>query len=111
MSALYDALPHRRAIIDRRAIWDALIPLGEGDAAWPLVKAMQAALPGYADRPAFIGWGLEDFVFDRHFLYAFRAALPDAEMHVFADANHYVLEDKHEVLVPAIRRFLETHPA
>ncbi len=31
MSALYDALPHRRAIIDRRAIWDALIPLGEGD--------------------------------------------------------------------------------
>jgi len=83
------------------------IPLGEGDAAWPLVKAMQAALPGYADRPAFIGWGLKDFVFDRHFLDGFRAALPNAEVHAFADANHYVLEDKHEVLVPAIREFLD----
>ena len=86
------------------------IPLGEGDCAWPLLKAMEAALPGYADRPAFIGWGLKDFVFDRHFLDGFRAALPNAEVHAFADANHYVLEDKHEVLVPAIRAFLDRHP-
>jgi haloalkane dehalogenase len=86
------------------------IPLGEGDAAWPLLKAMEGALPGYADRPAFIGWGLKDFVFDRHFLDGFRAALPSAETHAFADANHYVLEDKHEVLVPAIRKFLDAHP-
>jgi haloalkane dehalogenase len=86
------------------------IPLGEGDAAWLLVKAMQAALPAYADRPAFIGWGLRDFVFDRHFLDGFRAALPNAEVHAFEDANHYVLEDRHEVLVPAIRDFLDRNP-
>ena len=86
------------------------IPLGEGDAAWPLVKEMQAALPGYEDRPVFIGWGLKDFVFDKHFLDGFRAALPNAEVHAFDDANHYVLEDKHEVLVPAIREFLDAHP-
>ena len=86
------------------------IPLAEGDAAWPLVKAMEAALPGYADRPAFIGWGLKDFVFDKHFLDGFRAALPNAETHAFEDANHYVLEDKHEVLVPAIRAFLDRNP-
>ena len=85
------------------------IPLAEGDAAWPLVKAMEAALPAYADRPALLGWGLKDFVFDKHFLDGFRAALPDAETHAFADANHYVLEDKHEVLVPAIRAFLDRH--
>jgi haloalkane dehalogenase len=86
------------------------IPLAEGDAAWSLVKEMEAALPAYADRPAFLGWGLKDFVFDRHFLNGFRAALPDAETHAFADANHYVLEDKHEVLVPAIRKFLDANP-
>ena len=74
------------------------------------ITAAAAALPGYADRPAFIGWGLKDFVFDRHFLAGFRAALPRAEVHAFEDANHYVLEDKHEVLVPAIRKFLDTHP-
>jgi hypothetical protein len=37
------------------------------------------------------------------------AALPQAEVQAFADANHYVLEDRHEVLVPMIRRFLDAH--
>jgi haloalkane dehalogenase len=97
-----------RAIGTLRFMQD--IPLHQGDRAMPLVQAAAAALPGYADRPAFIGWGLKDFVFDRHFLAGFRAALPKAEVHAFADANHYVLEDKHEVLVPAIRKFLDTHP-
>ncbi|TAK38965.1 MAG: alpha/beta fold hydrolase [Lysobacteraceae bacterium] len=83
------------------------IPLGEGDRAWPLLVAAGERLPEYADRPAFIGWGLRDFVFDRHCLEAFRAALPGAEVHAFDDAGHYVLEDKHEVLVPAIRGFLD----
>ena len=86
------------------------IPLGEGDAAWPLLKASAAQLPNYADRPAFIGWGLRDFVFDRHFLAGFRSALPQAEVMAFADAGHYVMEDKAEVLVPAIRRFLDANP-
>ena len=63
-----------------------------------------------ADRPVFLGWGLKDFVFDRHFLDGFRAALPNAEVRAFDDANHYVLEDKHEVLVPAIREFLDRNP-
>lgn len=86
------------------------IPLREGDRAWPLLQAAADALPGYADRPAFIGWGLRDFVFDRHFLEGFRAALPRAEVHAFEDAGHYVLEDKHDILVPAIRAFLDAHP-
>ena len=87
------------------------IPLHEGDRAWPLLKAAEAALPGYHDRPAFIGWGLRDFVFDAHFLAGFRRALPRALVRDFDDAGHYVLEDKHEVLVPAIRRFLDANPA
>ena len=86
------------------------IPLAGGDRAWPLLKAAEAQLPHYADRPAFIGWGLRDFVFDRHFLDSFRRALPQAQVQAFADAGHYVLEDKHEALVPAIRAFLDAHP-
>jgi haloalkane dehalogenase len=86
------------------------IPLREGDRAWPLLVRSGEALPQYADRPAFIGWGLRDFVFDRHCLDAFRAALPRAEVHAFDDAGHYVMEDKHEVLVPAIRAFLDANP-
>ncbi|CAN5675034.1 alpha/beta fold hydrolase [soil metagenome] len=86
------------------------IPLREGDPAWALVAEAGRRLPEFADRPAFLGWGLRDFVFDQHFLDDFVDALPDAEVHAFDDAGHYVLEDRHEVLVPAIRRFLEAHP-
>ena len=86
------------------------IPLHEGDRAWPLLEQAAAALPGYADRPTFIGWGLRDFVFDHHFLDGFRRALPQAQVHAFEDAGHYVLEDKHEALVPEIRAFLDANP-
>ena len=86
------------------------IPLHAGDRAWPLLDRAGARLHEYADRPAFIGWGLRDFVFDRHSLDGFRRALPQAEVHAFEDAGHYVLEDKHEVLVPAIRTFLDANP-
>jgi len=101
--APYDSWAHRIATL--RFVQD--IPLAPGDRAWSLVAAAGEKLPQYADRPVFLGWGLRDFVFDRHFLAGFRTALPDAEQHVFADAGHYVLEDKADVLVPAIRKFLD----
>jgi cis-3-alkyl-4-acyloxetan-2-one decarboxylase len=86
------------------------IPLQSGDRAMPFVEASAAMLPTYANRPAFLGWGLRDFVFDQHFLAGFQAALPQAEVHAYYDAGHYALEDKHEVLVPLIRDFLDRHP-
>jgi cis-3-alkyl-4-acyloxetan-2-one decarboxylase len=104
--APYDSWRNRIATV--RFMQD--IPLGPDDRAWPLLEAAGRALPGYADRPAFIGWGLRDFVFDRHFLDGFRQALPQAEVEAFDDAGHYVLEDRHAVLVPRIRAFLERHP-
>ncbi len=98
----------KQAISTLRFMQD--IPLGEGDRAWAPVAESARVLHEYADRPAFIGWGLRDFVFDRHFLDGFTAALPQAEVHAFEDANHYVLEDKAGVLVPMIRDFLDRHP-
>lgn len=103
--APYDSWRNRIATL--RFVQD--IPLGEGDAAWPLLAEAGRRLPEFADRPTFIGWGLKDFVFDQHCLDAFTTALPQAQLQAFDDANHYVLEDKHAVLVPAIRRFLDTH--
>jgi haloalkane dehalogenase len=86
------------------------IPLAEGDRACALVAESGRLLPDYADRPLVIGRGLRDFVFDKHFLEGFRNALPNAEVHAYADAGHYALEDKHEVLVPLIRAFLDRNP-
>jgi haloalkane dehalogenase len=104
--APYDSWANRIATL--RFVQD--IPLQEGDPAWPLVEEAGKRLREFADRPVFIGWGLRDFVFDRHCLDTFTTALPEAEVHAFDDADHYVLEDKHEVLVPMIRAFLARHP-
>jgi cis-3-alkyl-4-acyloxetan-2-one decarboxylase len=104
--APYDSWAHRIATL--RFVQD--IPLAEGDRAWPLVEEAGRRLHEFADRPVFIGWGLRDFVFDRRCLDVFRAAWPQAEIHAFEDADHYVLEDRHEALVSAIRNFLADHP-
>jgi pimeloyl-ACP methyl ester carboxylesterase len=104
--APYDSWAHRIATL--RFVQD--IPLSPADSAWALVDDAGRRLHDFANRPTFIGWGLRDFVFDRHFLEGFTNALPNADVHAFEDAGHYVLEDKHAVLVPAIRRFLDSHP-
>ena len=104
--APYDTWANRIATL--RFVQD--IPLRQGDPAWSLVEQAGRVLPAFSDRPAFLGWGLRDFVFDGHCLDAFKRAWPRAETHAFDDANHYVLEDKHAVLVPAIRDFLGRHP-
>ncbi len=101
--APYDSWANRIATL--RFVQD--IPLAPGDPAFARVAAAGKRLREFADRPAIIGWGLEDFVFDHHFLEGFTRALPKAEVHAWADAGHYVMEDKHEVLVPAIREFLD----
>jgi haloalkane dehalogenase len=101
--APYDSWANRIATV--RFVQD--IPLKEGDRAWDLVEDAGRRLPDFANRPAFIGWGLKDFVFDHHFLEGFEAALPRAEKQIYEDAGHYVLEDKHQVLVPRIRDFLD----
>jgi haloalkane dehalogenase len=105
-NAPYDSWANRISTL--RFVQD--IPLSAKDRAWSLVEAAGQRLPSYADRPVFLGWGLQDFVFDKHFLDGFQRALPKAEQQVFADAGHYVLEDKADVLVPAIRSFLDRNP-
>jgi pimeloyl-ACP methyl ester carboxylesterase len=104
--APYDSWANRIATL--RFVQD--IPLAAGDRAWPLVEEAGKRLHEFTDRPSLIGWGLRDFVFDRHFLDGFTGALPNADVHAFEDAGHYVLEDKRADLVPAIRAFLDSHP-
>lgn len=105
-TAPYDTPAHRLATL--RFVQD--IPLGPPDRGFALVQATARALPQFADRPALIGWGMRDFVFDHHFLTGFRRVLPKAEVHEYTDAGHYVLEDAREQLVPCVLEFLARHP-
>lgn len=100
--APYDTWANRIAI--QRFVED--IPLQPGDRSFPPVDHVKKNLDRLAEIPIFIGWGAKDFVFDDHFLDEWRKATPHAEIHRFADAGHYVLEDAHEEIVPLMRDFL-----
>lgn len=102
----YDSWAHRRAV--HRFVQD--IPLQPKDKAWALVDAAERQLSAYKDLPVFIGWGLQDFVFDQDFLAHFIRDLPNATHKIYGDAGHYVLEEKYQELVPTIRQFLDRHP-
>ncbi|MFP4321101.1 MAG: alpha/beta fold hydrolase [Anaerolineales bacterium] len=106
--APYDTPAHRLATL--RFVQD--IPLRPGDPAYATVSASQAALEDgtWQDVPVLICWGLQDFVFDHHFLSRFQQYFPRAEVHPFFRAGHYVLEDASPQIVPLVQDFLERHP-
>jgi haloalkane dehalogenase len=97
---------------DRRAVLRFVqdIPLGPGDPAWPVLEEVEAALPGFAQRPTLLCWGMKDFVFDGDYLAEWTRRFPGAEVHRFEDAGHWVLEDAGEEIAPLVRGFLESHP-
>jgi haloalkane dehalogenase len=53
-----------------------------------------------------ICWGAQDFVFNDIFLDGFKKRFPNAEVHRFANAGHFVLEDAHEEILPLMRKFI-----
>lgn len=104
--APYDSWAHRIAI--HRFVQD--IPLKPGDRAHDAITFMQERLDLFSDTPMMIGWGLKDFVFDRHFLAEWERRFPQAEVHRFERAGHYILEDESDALIPLVRTFIDAHP-
>jgi haloalkane dehalogenase len=82
------------------------IPLDERDPAYQTISDTAAGLQRLADRPIMICWGDRDFVFDHHFLQEWQGIYPDAEIHRFPDAGHYVMEDAGEEIIDLVRRFV-----
>jgi haloalkane dehalogenase len=104
--APYDSWRSRVAVL--RFVQD--IPLRPGDPGYALVSEVQDGLHRFRDAPMLICWGEKDFVFDRRFLAEWRRRFPAAEVHAFADAGHYVLEDAGEEIIPLVRDFLKRRP-
>ena len=70
------------------------IPLTEKDRSWPVVDRVDRHLARIRPEQVLFLWGAKDFVFDTRFLDEFLRRLPGAQAHVFADAGHYLFEDK-----------------
>ncbi len=60
--------------------------------------------------PAVFIWGEKDFVFTTAFLEKWLEKFPDPEVHILAEAAHFVVEDAHEKILPIVRGFLGRHP-
>ncbi|MDA0841669.1 MAG: alpha/beta fold hydrolase [Planctomycetota bacterium] len=90
----YDSWDNR--IATHRFVQD--IPLKEGDPSYGLVTEIQNGLAGLKDKPMLICWGEMDFVFDTHFRDEWIRRFPDAVVHSYQDAGHYILEDVTEVI-------------
>jgi haloalkane dehalogenase len=103
--APYDSWANRIATL--RFVQD--IPLRPGDRSYALAKWVDDNLLLFKEVPMLICWGERDFVFDSHFLNEWRRRFPKAEVHSFADAGHYVLEDAREEIVALVRGFLARH--
>jgi haloalkane dehalogenase len=104
--APYDSWHNRVAVL--RFVQD--IPIRADDPTHRLVSDVQDGLGRFRDVPMLICWGEKDFVFDRDFLGEWRRRFPAAEVHTFADAGHFVLEDAGEEIFPLVRGFLMRHP-
>lgn len=83
------------------------IPLSRCDPSYELVRRVDGGLQRFKDRPALICWGAKDFVFDTDYLAAWRRRLPQAEVHVFKNAGHYLLEDAPQAVSARVRHFLQ----
>ncbi len=86
------------------------IPLSAADPGFELVAHAGRHLDRLQHIPMLILWGKQDFVFDRDYYDEWRRRFPHAQATAYADAGHYILEDKPGETFAAISNFLATNP-
>ena len=86
------------------------IHMAEKNPSYRIVKQVDDGLESFTNFPMLICWGEHDFVFDQDYLSEWQRRFPQAEVHRFPDAGHYVLEDVPEKIIPLTQDFLKQHP-
>ena len=86
------------------------IPLAPQDPSYALVRQTGENLETLAGKPVLVCWGGRDFVFDDDYLAEWRRRFPQAEVHRFASAGHYVLEDAAAEILALTAGFLKRRP-
>jgi pimeloyl-ACP methyl ester carboxylesterase len=107
--APYNSWHNRIAI--HRFVLD--IPLSSFHQSYQRLVRVEKALDRLRELgvPVQIIWGGKDFCFNDHFYKQWQKRFPDAERHYFADAGHYVLEDKPGQVIELIESFLSSEGA
>lgn len=95
--------PSRTAIL----VFPREIPSGPVGPVSDFLADVHAGLRALADRPVFIAWAMKDVAFTPAVLARFWLAdFPSARVLRLEDAGHYLQEDAHERIVPALLQFL-----
>ena len=83
------------------------IPLAVRHPSWQTLGTIQKNLHDLRSKPTMICWGEKDFCFTTDFLKTWRSYFPDAEVHSYPEAGHYILEDARDTVIPLIGKFLQ----
>lgn len=100
----YDAWSSRIATL--RFVED--IPLHARHPSYPTLVDIEAGLSGLRDRPMLLLWGDADWCFGPPFRREWQRRFPEAEVEVWPDVGHYVMEDAADRVIARVRPFLET---
>ncbi len=101
--APYSDWEHRIAVL--RFVQD--IPLDSTHPSFETVLETERGLGFLSGHPLLICWGMGDFIFDNGFLDRWIKFFPQARVHRFPEAGHYVLEDAGDRVIPLIKEFLQ----
>ncbi len=83
------------------------IPLIPSDPSYPLLQWLDHHLHRLSPIPMLILWGMHDFVFDPDYLTEWQHRFPQARIHRYPQAGHYLLEDEPERTRMDILNFLK----
>ena len=86
------------------------IPLSAADPSWSTVIETENGLDQFVDTPMLICWGMKDFCFDERFLKLWQAQFPKAQVELFDDCGHYILEDATDEVIAHIESFININP-
>ena len=98
--------PHDR-IATLRFVED--IPLRPSHPSWATLHDIEEKLGTLQEKPVALFWGNADFCFTPAFRKRFEKEFPQAVVESWDDCGHYVVEDAHERILPALRTFLDKH--
>lgn len=82
------------------------IPLSPSHSSYSALLEVEQGLAQFRDHRVLLLWGMRDWCFTPNFLERFIEFFPQAEVHRFPGAGHWVMEDAHAEVISHIRRFM-----